>query len=141
MSKITRTSGIALAIIVATAFMATGCVKKVNFPTSKLSPSTIAKAKMSADPNENTKVQFNAKHLALPWNVQGGTKVYVLWAKVPDLATINLGQIRVAKSLKASLKALTPYKEFKLLLTAEQTPTAVAPSSTVVLESDVIKAP
>ena len=118
----------------------TGCTRTVNFPGSTVAPAAAAEAKLGSDSNENTTVIFKAKHLAAASDVVDGTRVYVLWAVVPDTVVLNLGQIQVCKRLKAKLSTVTPFKKFKLVLTAEKNPTVLQPGENVVMETGLVEA-
>jgi hypothetical protein len=53
--------------------------------------------------------------------------------KDPEL----LGALRINEDLEGSLKATTPYKDFDVLVTAEDSMKPETPSSTVILKGSV----
>lgn len=53
---------------------------------------------------------------------------YVVWTEVPGVASVNVGQIRVANG-KGTLQTLTPLRRFGILITVEEKGDARQPGS------------
>jgi len=118
-----------------------GCiqtVQTVRFPISMETPAAEGQAKISRDKNNNTKIKLTVNHLALPEHLAPPKAVYVVWIRSED-RLVNLGQLRVDKRLKGNFDGVTPLKEFRIFITAENNYTVVNPSSLVVLETEIFR--
>ncbi|MRR54898.1 MAG: hypothetical protein EG822_10375 [Deltaproteobacteria bacterium] len=117
-----------------------GCATKEPIPASNVVPAATGVTKVSKDSNDNTSIHLKVDHLAPPQNLQPPRAIYVVWVQTPDNQTYNLGQLKVDKELEGELKAVTPFKIFRLVITAEDFPTVSLPSQQVVLTTDVLEA-
>lgn len=95
--------------------------------------------KLSKDQNDNTKVQLRVEHLAPPQNLQPPRSVYVVWVKTPDNQYYIVGQLRIDKDLEGKLNAITPFKTFRIVISAEDIPTVTQPGDQVVLTTEVLE--
>ena len=119
----------------------TGCIQTVQtirFPISLETPAAEVQAKISRDKNNNTKIKLTVKHLAPPENLYPPKAAYVVWIQSED-RLVNLGQLRVDKRLKGTFDGVTPLKEFRIFITAENNYAVVKPSSLVVLETETFR--
>ena len=129
-------SGSALLVV-----MTAGCIQTVQtirFPISMETPAAQAHAKVSRDKNNNTKIDLTVSHLAPPENLYPPKAAYVVWIQSED-RLVNLGQLKVDKRLKGKFDGVTPLKEFRIFITAENNYAVVKPSSLVVLETEMFR--
>lgn len=87
--------------------------------------------------NHNTKLDIKVHALAQPSSLHPPANVYVVWVQPPGQNPKNAGEIAVNNNLDGELKAVTPYKRFKVFITAEQNAQAESPQGPQVLSADV----
>ncbi len=109
--------------------------KKYKFPISTVIPATVSTLDTSKDKNGNQSIVFKAKNLAAPDRLQPARNIYVLWAETSEAGVINLGAVKVANSLKASLSTVTPFTPVRIFLTAEDSQKPMVPNGQVVLNT------
>jgi hypothetical protein len=102
-----------------------------------IAPAAEGKVITSTDPNGNTEVEVQVKHLAGADKLTPPRAVYLVWVQARGKDPELLGALKVNDKLEASLKSATPYKEFDILVSAEDSAQATTPSSTVVLKGTV----
>jgi hypothetical protein len=102
-----------------------------------LTPAAEGKVTTSADPNGNTQVKVEVKHLATPQKLTPPRQSYLVWVQARGKSPELLGVLRVNDKLEGSLKATTPYKVFDIFVTAEDTLHPEGPSEAVVLKGTV----
>ncbi|HYX54060.1 MAG TPA: hypothetical protein VE783_11465 [Candidatus Limnocylindrales bacterium] len=101
-------------------------------------PAAEGKVITSNDRNGNTEVEVQVKHMATPQSLTPPRQTYLVWVQPRGQAAELLGALRVnSDSLEGSLKASTTYKDFEVLVTAEDQVHADQPSSTVILKGTV----
>jgi hypothetical protein len=81
-------------------------------------------------------VVVDFEHLAPPQRLVPPRSFYLLWAESPQGKLIHLGQVVVGKNLDGRFKGSTVLKEFRLVLSAEDTPTPAAPSQPHVMTTE-----
>jgi hypothetical protein len=116
----------------------TSCSKKVAFITSTVVPAAEGKIDIDRDDNKNYTIDIEVIRLADPSRLPSPKKTYVVWMETDDNGTKNLGQLKsisgfFTSSLKATLKATTPYKPKRVFIAAEDDAAAQNPGSQVVL--------
>jgi hypothetical protein len=89
------------------------------------------------DRNGNTGVNIQVKHMATPQSLTPPRQTYLVWIQPRGKDAELLGALRVNENLEGSLKAATTYKDFDVLITAEDNMKPETPSSTVVLKGTV----
>jgi len=88
--------------------------------------------------NQNTSLGVDVRHLAAPDRVEPGATTFVVWARGFGQEDFqNLGALRVDANLRGTLKTLTPYSTFEVVVTAEPSPTATTPSGKRLLTASV----
>jgi Domain of unknown function (DUF4398) len=87
--------------------------------------------------NGYTKIDLTLKKVQPPTLFGTEFLTYVLWAITPDGKAVNLGEVIVNGSDKASMHITSPYSTFGLLVTAEPYFSVPYPSDVVILESAV----
>lgn len=121
-------------------FAISGCAQKAVIPTSSIVPAATGHTKLSIDENDNAKVQLRVEHLAPPQNLQPPKAVYVVWVKTPDNQHYILGQLKVDKNLEGKMNAITPFKTFRIVISAEDFPTVKEPGDQLILTTEVLEA-
>ena len=87
--------------------------------------------------NNNTELEMKAESLAAPSALTPSKNAYVVWIQPAGESPQNHGQITVGKDQKAELKTETPYKRFKVFITAEDQAQIQSPEGIRVLSADV----
>jgi hypothetical protein len=102
-------------------------------------PAARGTIKTGTTSNGNTSIELSIEHLAPPERVAADASTYVVWIRgsEPESRIQNLGALRVDDNLQASMKALTPLREFDLTVTAERAATVLEPTGKVLLEGHV----
>ena len=100
-------------------------------------PAATGNAKVGKDSNGNTTVDLQVKHLADPQKLTPPENVYVVWIQPRGEQAKNMGALTVGKDLSADFRAVTPYKDFDLFITAENNATAAAPAGAQVMTQHV----
>lgn len=118
-------------------FLFLGCAsgpKTVRMTTSNDVPGAQGTIKSSRAGNGNTALEIEVKHLAAPERVEAGATTYIVWARALGQGmSQNLGALQVDNDLRGTLKTVTPMQSFDVFITAEASPTAMAPSNTQLL--------
>jgi hypothetical protein len=102
-----------------------------------VAPAAEGKVITDTDRNGNTGVEVRVKHVATPQSLVPAKQAYLVWVQPRGKDPELLGALRVNEDLEGSLKAATPYKEFEIFITAEDSPKPETPSSTVILKGAV----
>ena len=108
--------------------------KLVNTGTA---PAAEGKVNTSTDRNGNTEVEVQVKHMATPQSLTPAKQGYMVWVQPRGKDPELLGALRVNSDLGGSLKSSTTYKDFEVLITAEDDAKPASPSSTVILKGNV----
>jgi hypothetical protein len=87
--------------------------------------------------NNNAKVDLKVEGLAKPSSLTPPANAYVVWIQPPGQPAQNQGEVKVDKNLNGQLHTDTPYKRFKLFITAEQNAQVQSPTGPQVLTADV----
>jgi hypothetical protein len=114
-----------------------GCAQTVAFRAAPGAPAALGAAKISTDSNGNAVVDVEVEHLAPPENLSPPKKLYVVWAQTPNGRFVNLGQMVVGENRVGKLYAVSPLKEFRLVVTAEDIPATITPSKQEILTTEL----
>lgn len=117
-----------------------GCAQRVALRNAPDIPAAIGEARITQDQNRNAIVDLDIRHLAPPENLKPPRNVYVVWSQSPEGKNLNLGQLIVGGDRRGTLKSPTPMQIFRIIVTAEESPTVVFPSQHIVFSSDTIRA-
>ncbi|MBW4057205.1 MAG: hypothetical protein HIU83_17835 [Proteobacteria bacterium] len=117
-----------------------GCATTTPIPSSSVVPAASGITKLTTDANNNTIVELKVQHLAPPQNLDPPKSVYVVWVETSDNQKFNLGQLKLDKNLNGELTGTTPFKEFRLIVTAEDFAAITQPSTSVILTTEVLSA-
>lgn len=134
-----------LAAVSATLLIVTACAtgtksgsSDIRLSSSPRIPAATAVAKADTTKSDNTSVNLKLEHMAEPQKVDPNATAYVLWAKPINAAQPqNLGGIKVGEDLSGDIQTLTPFKNFRLFVTAEPNPQVLAPTSEPLLWTDI----
>src|SRR5579884_3901668 len=100
-------------------------------------PAAEGKVITDNDRNGNTGVEVQVKHMATPQSLTPPKQTYLVWVQPRGKDPELLGALRVNDGLEGSLKATTTYKDFDILVTAEDNMKPEMPSSIVILKGTV----
>ena len=75
-------------------------------------------------------------HLAHPDDAFNAT-TYVVWLKPASGIAQNVGVLNVNKKLEGSLETKTPFKDFTVIVTAEQSANVTMPTGQSVMDTKV----
>jgi hypothetical protein len=124
------------AAVVALPLALSGCTTQIHElrPASR-NPAAAGNIRATADDNKNTVLEVRAEHLAPPAALDPTLSTYVVWIRpVAAQEFTNVGQLAMRSDRSGRLQATTPFPEFNVLVTAEQSGTARAPSPFIVME-------
>ena len=110
---------------------------KISLPIPELLPPHEGKIITDNDRNGNTGVDIHVKHMATPQSLTPAKQTYLVWVQPRGKDPELLGALRVNENLEGSLKATTTYKDFDVLITAEDNTKPDTPSSMVILKGSV----
>jgi hypothetical protein len=139
-ADVTTVKLMTLGLISAITMLGLGCAQKVALRNSPDVPAAVGEAKIIRDENRNAVVEVDIQHLAPPDNLKPPKKAYTVWAQSPDGKNMNLGQLTVDADRRGRLKGTTPMQVFRIIVTAEDTPTATFPSPRIVFSSNMVDA-
>jgi hypothetical protein len=105
-----------------------GSAKDFPLTASTLVPAARGQVEFSNEKGGNNKVKVKAEHLALPANLVPPRTAYVVWFQERDASPAIQGVLKINKDLKAEYQATTPWKNFTVLVTAENETSPAAPS-------------
>lgn len=112
--------------------------KTYHMAGSSIVPAAMASVKAErSKENGNTKLDVKVQHLAKPSSLTPPASVYLVWARPRGGIAMKLGAIGVNNDLNGELKTVTVLKDFELLITAEQSESAPAPSGIQVFHTYV----
>ena len=94
--------------------------------------------KIKKDNNENYSLDITLRNLVESRKLQPPRNTYVVWSETDRNGIQNIGQINsssglFSSTLKASLKAVTPFKPVRIFITAEDDVSIRYPASLVVM--------
>lgn len=111
--------------------------RKVHMMAGSVTPAAHGTVQITHGNNGNTDLDVKAHALAAPSSLTPAENAYVLWIQPPDHAPQNHGRIAVNQSQNGELQTETPYKRFKVFITAEENSKAQMPEGPRVLSADV----
>ena len=102
-----------------------------------LAPAAEGKIITDNDRNGNTGIEIHVKHMATPQSLTPARQTYLVWVQPRGKDQELLGALRVNSDLEGSLKAATTYKDFEVIITAEDSMKPDTPSTAVILKGTV----
>lgn len=117
------------------------CAKKIVMANTGIAPAAKAYAKVKKGKNNNYNIQVMATHLAPSKNLNPPKKTYVIWMVTDNNGTKNIGQFQsgtslLSKTLKGSIKTVTPFKPVDFFITAEDDAAINYPGNMIILKSN-----
>jgi len=100
-------------------------------------PAADAQLTHQKDDNGNVKVKIHFYHLAKPDSLTPAKDAYVVWIEPNGQAPQNMGAVKVNGNLESEFQTRTPFKLFKVYVTAEEGPKVTTPSSDHILEANI----
>lgn len=143
MARMFRKIGLVGALVGSMAFMACGSMgtgkstQTWTMTTAQSIPAAVGKVKVAAQKDGNVDVKVQVEHMAMADNVTPETATYVVWIKPENGAPQNVGILEVDKNAKGSFETKTPFKEFTILVTAETSSAATAPTGQTMMDARV----
>jgi hypothetical protein len=122
-------------------FSLASCSKKISFQTSAVVPAAQGSVKVKKDNNNNYSIDLNLIRLADPKRLEPSKSTYVVWIETAENGSKNIGSLNTSssmfsKTLKSSLKTVSPFKPISLFTTAEDNADIQFPGSQVVLRTN-----
>jgi len=117
------------------------CARKISFQTSSVVPAAQGSVKVKKDNNNNYSIDLNIIRLADPKRLEPSKSTYVVWIETSENGSKNIGSLNTSssmfsKTLKSSLKTVSPFKPVSLFITAEDNADIQYPGTQVVLRTN-----
>lgn len=110
---------------------------KIVMTSASSVPSAKGTVTTSHDRNNNTTVDMKVQHLAHPSALTPSAIVYVVWIQANGHSAENQGELMVDDNLNGEFKGSTPYKQFSIFVTPEQSAQVRMPEGEQVLTATV----
>jgi hypothetical protein len=118
------------------AVLTNGCAKNVELRPLPLARGGTAEVKVELTYDRNNTLTVTMENLPQPASIKPEYTRYVLWAEASDQPRpVNVGQIRVDDKNNGKLTTLTPFRNFRLFITAETAGDAQAPGPDMIFEA------
>lgn len=117
-----------------------GCGQTIAVHRTAAVPAATAKAELKVDGNQNAQVSLEVARLAPPKNLTPSKALYVVWAQTRELRSFSLGRLRLDDEGEGKYVGTVPVHDFRLLVTAEDSPAVEKPSEQIVLQTDYVRA-
>lgn len=133
---------IALSMLTLTlAVLFSSCSEKVHFAKSAVVPAAEGSVTVKKDGNSNYNIELDLIRLADPSNLTPSKAAYFVWMETAENGVKNIGQLKTSsglfsKSLKSSLKTVTPFKPTGFFITGEETTSVQYPGSLIVMKTN-----
>jgi hypothetical protein len=112
--------------------------KDYPFTASTLVPAARGHVEFNEEKGGNNKVNIKAEHMAPPSNLTPPRTAYVVWFQERDGSSPAIqGVLKVSKDLKGEFETTTPWKNFTVLVTAENETSPASPTGPEVLRATV----
>ena len=126
--------------MLALGLLAMGCAKNVRFTALPLAQGGRANVKVELTYDRNNTLEVKLEGVPEPSSLKAEYTRYVLWAATPDRQDmVNIGQLRVDEEKNAAIKTLTPFRSFRLFITAEASGDVTTPGPDTLFESAEIR--
>jgi hypothetical protein len=110
---------------------------KVDLMAGSATPGARGAVKFRVGPNGNTDLDIEAHALAAPSSLEPPANHYVVWIEPPGKPAHDLGALSVGQHENGALKTVTPFKRFRIFISAEQNSQESMPSGPTVLSATV----
>ena len=129
--------GVGGALVGALALGGCGHEQTWTMDTTNAVPAAGGQVKVKNEKDGNTRVKVEVAHLAQPESAFNAT-TYVVWLKPQMGSAQNVGVLSVGKDLKGSLETKTAFKNFQVIVTAEDFPNVTLPRGPEVMNTRVV---
>jgi hypothetical protein len=129
------------AFIATAALLFAGCGGETyEIEPSSTAPSITGELKVQEYNESNYQAALSLKYLPLPQNLGQGLSTYIVWVNPQGTDNhIKVGNLRLnSESREGNLKFTTPHSVFKVVVTAEESPTVKQPSDPIVVSEQVV---
>jgi|SRR5690242_14056800 len=109
----------------------------VRMANTQAAPAAAGVIHVGQDSNGNTKLQIKVKYLAQPSSLTPARANYVVWIQANGHEAKAQGVLKVGADRSGTFEVVTPYSEFAIFVTAEDSPQPVAPSGEKVLTANI----
>jgi hypothetical protein len=109
----------------------------VNMMAGSATPGARGTVKFKIGDNGNTELDIETHALAAPSSLEPPANHYVVWIEPPGKPAHDLGALSVGQHENGELKTVTPYKRFRIFISAEQNSQESMPSGPTVLSATV----
>lgn len=130
------------ALLVAGALtLGAGCATTTDYDLTagQETPAATGEVKIKEDDNDNLRLNVEVDHLPNPGSLAAGLSTYVVWLEPTGAdRMVNLGELRIDEDKRTGeLEATTPYRNFNIYITAEETGQASQPSDRMILRRQI----
>lgn len=125
------------ALVALTLFWPFGGGKKIHMTASSQVPAAHGVIQVKTTGDGNKQLDIKTRSLAKPAALTPPEQVYVVWIQPSGQAPTNAGALKVDKNLNGDLTAVTPYKDFRVFITAEKYAQLQQPAGQTVLSAHV----
>lgn len=130
-----------LGLVMVTGIAVVSCAagqRQIRLTGSPELPAARGTVRATTTDDGNTRLYLVVEHLAEPRRVDPQAQVYIVWLRGTEGAEPqSLGALRVDDNLKGSITAVTPLREFDLMITAEPTQGTTSPTGKTVLNTHI----
>ena len=131
-----RRAAFALALTVL--FLTAAWASDFTLQPGTVVPGAQGVAKLDHDANGNAVISVEAKHLAPPSSLTPPKSYYIVWIQPRDAQPQMAGVLSVDPTKEdGAFKTATPYKNFEVLVTAEDNPRPESPSGVQILKGTI----
>ena len=110
---------------------------KIVMTNSPSAPAAKGVLSISRDSNDNTKIKMEVRHLAQPSALSPAGVDYVVWVQAKGHSPQNQGVLKIGNDRRGKFNMVTPFKDFAIFVTAEQSSQTPTPEGEKVLTADV----
>jgi len=125
------------AIVFLALFWPFGSGKTIHMNSAQEVPAAHGVVHAKNTDNGNTQLDIEVRALAQPSALTPAQGTYVVWIQAPGHDPVNEGALKVDSDLKGELTTTTPYKVFKVSITAEKYAQVQQPAGQTVLSAQV----
>ncbi|HEV2134964.1 MAG TPA: hypothetical protein VGR47_12070 [Terracidiphilus sp.] len=112
--------------------------KKVSMTPGKEDPAAHGTVAVKTGHNGNTQVNITTDALAQPSALTPPENTYIVWLQPDGQDARDIGSLRVDNKLHGKLNTTSPYRRFKVFITAEKQRGLTKPKGPTVLSADVL---
>jgi hypothetical protein len=129
------------ALIATAALLFAGCGgESYEIEPSSTAPSIAGELTVEEYNESNYQAELQLQYLPLPQNLGENLSTYIVWVNPQGTDThIKVGTLRVNNDAReGNLRFTTPHSVFRVVVTAEESPTVEQPSDPVVVTEQVV---